>query len=392
MSPYDVVIPLFNGAETIPVVIDGLRRQTQRPRSIILVDDGSTDGAREALATACDLTVVGHPGKGANAARAFGVSRSTAPYVAVIDQDDAPCPWHFEALVRALDDDVMCAAAAGRPGAKPKAAEDLPDARAPSRTDVFDPWSLFPFYSQNPSALLIRRRALDQVGGWPTQFTGVADLYILLRLSERYPLRVCDRPSWWVVPRRASYSGSLRRSRPLFYFGQRALACRDALAHRVALTGSDDRSARRLDVHDAFEKLLACLVSGDHACADDGDVRLIATRLETEDQRYQATAFGSLRWHLEPLLRDRTVQERLFRFVVDRWPRSAPNTLVTFSQCMVPKLPGSVTTRAVLARPLRRQRWTPFILATKPRLARARAAIASAVGYRRTPRNLQAHT
>ena len=40
----DVVIPAFNEAQTIVLCLAGLLRQTLRPRRIILVDDGSTDG------------------------------------------------------------------------------------------------------------------------------------------------------------------------------------------------------------------------------------------------------------------------------------------------------------------------------------------------------------
>jgi len=40
----DVVIPAFNEAQTIVLCLAGLLRQTLRPRRVILVDDGSTDG------------------------------------------------------------------------------------------------------------------------------------------------------------------------------------------------------------------------------------------------------------------------------------------------------------------------------------------------------------
>jgi glycosyltransferase involved in cell wall biosynthesis len=40
----DVVIPAFNEAQTIVLCLAGLLRQTVRPRRVILVDDGSTDG------------------------------------------------------------------------------------------------------------------------------------------------------------------------------------------------------------------------------------------------------------------------------------------------------------------------------------------------------------
>lgn len=50
----DVVIPAFNEAETIVLCLASLLAQTLRPRRVILVDDGSTDGTLEAAKAFCD--------------------------------------------------------------------------------------------------------------------------------------------------------------------------------------------------------------------------------------------------------------------------------------------------------------------------------------------------
>ena len=50
----DVVIPAFNEAQTIVFCLAALMRQTLKPRQIILVDDGSTDGTIDSARLFCE--------------------------------------------------------------------------------------------------------------------------------------------------------------------------------------------------------------------------------------------------------------------------------------------------------------------------------------------------
>lgn len=50
----DVVIPAFNEADTIVLCLASLLRQTLRPRRVILVDDGSTDGTMDSAKAFCE--------------------------------------------------------------------------------------------------------------------------------------------------------------------------------------------------------------------------------------------------------------------------------------------------------------------------------------------------
>ncbi|HXW08888.1 MAG TPA: glycosyltransferase [Vicinamibacterales bacterium] len=50
----DVVIPAFNEADTIVLCLASLLRQTLRPRRVVLIDDGSTDGTIECARAFCE--------------------------------------------------------------------------------------------------------------------------------------------------------------------------------------------------------------------------------------------------------------------------------------------------------------------------------------------------
>jgi dolichyl-phosphate beta-glucosyltransferase len=97
MDALTVVIPLYDEVRRIDAGMAGLRRLREVwPASVeaILVDDGSTDGTADALATRLGpddrLVRVPHAGKGS--ALRHGVAASTAPRVLLTDVDWSVAP------------------------------------------------------------------------------------------------------------------------------------------------------------------------------------------------------------------------------------------------------------------------------------------------------------
>jgi glycosyltransferase involved in cell wall biosynthesis len=104
-APVAAIVPLFNGRRFIREAIGSILAQDPRPREIVVVDDGSTDGGGDLLAGYRDIRVVRQPNAGEAAARNRGIRESTAPLIAFLDQDDLWLPRKLALQVAALDAD-----------------------------------------------------------------------------------------------------------------------------------------------------------------------------------------------------------------------------------------------------------------------------------------------
>jgi glycosyltransferase involved in cell wall biosynthesis len=94
--PVSVVLPVRNGAATLPAVLNDLRAQTLRRWELVAVDDGSTDGTVELLRNAArgDDRILLHaqPSRGIVAALQHGCAVARGKFIARMDADDAMTP------------------------------------------------------------------------------------------------------------------------------------------------------------------------------------------------------------------------------------------------------------------------------------------------------------
>ena len=102
-----VVIPVRDRAGVVGRTLDSVAAQTLRPFSVVLVDNGSTDGTRAVLdrwqremsAVGPDVTVISEPRPGACAARNAGLAVVRTPWVMFFDSDDVMLPGHLARAV-----------------------------------------------------------------------------------------------------------------------------------------------------------------------------------------------------------------------------------------------------------------------------------------------------
>ncbi len=112
MISVDVIVPVFNSGGLLNEVLDSIDAQTRRPNSVIVVDDGSTDGAvAGAVAGRSNIVVIRQRNGGVSVSRNTGVAASRAEALLIVDHDDLLLPGSIECLVTAMESGVgvqMC--------------------------------------------------------------------------------------------------------------------------------------------------------------------------------------------------------------------------------------------------------------------------------------------
>ena len=97
-----VVVPLYNGQDTITSALASLATQTRRPDHVVVVDDGSTDdgaGLVEAWSPRLPLTLIRHASnRGLAATRCTAIDALDTDLIALLDADDVWLPDGLELL------------------------------------------------------------------------------------------------------------------------------------------------------------------------------------------------------------------------------------------------------------------------------------------------------
>jgi glycosyltransferase involved in cell wall biosynthesis len=98
-----VIIPVYNGEQYLAEAIESVLNQFYRPRQVIVVDDGSTDGsANVARRFSEHIQCYSQPNRGAAAARNLGIKNSKGSFLAFLDADDLWTPDKLKLQWQAL--------------------------------------------------------------------------------------------------------------------------------------------------------------------------------------------------------------------------------------------------------------------------------------------------
>ena len=112
-----VIVPVFNGADTLEPSVESLLGQTLDGLEIVLINDGSTDRSGELIdqlaARHTQILAIHNDGnQGVHETRLNGLRAATAPWIGFLDADDFARPDMFEKLLAAGEthnaDIVVC--------------------------------------------------------------------------------------------------------------------------------------------------------------------------------------------------------------------------------------------------------------------------------------------
>ena len=102
MALFSVVISVYNKAGHIENTLKSVLAQTVQNFEIIVVNDGSTDSSLDCINAFEDPRIIVYTttNKGAGAARNFGITKATSPYIALLDGDDYWHPHYLEDICK----------------------------------------------------------------------------------------------------------------------------------------------------------------------------------------------------------------------------------------------------------------------------------------------------
>ena len=183
-----VVMSVCNGSAYLPQAVESILAQSWCDFEFIIIDDGSTDGTLDILRTYeskdTRIHVVSRENTGLTRALNEGISRARGQFIARMDADDIAEPSRLDLQIGYLQAQPECVAVGCSllltdPDGDPLAEEESPLTHDQIVAKLRCGIGSLP----HPTAV-IRRDALNSVGGYRESFLCAQDLDLWLRLAE----------------------------------------------------------------------------------------------------------------------------------------------------------------------------------------------------------------
>jgi glycosyltransferase involved in cell wall biosynthesis len=245
-----VVIPSHNRRHTLERALQSVCEQTSAVDETILVDDGSTDGSHELVAERFPrVRIIRQPNSGVSAARNRGIEAASGDWIALLDSDDC---WLPQKIAR------IRAAWQGDPEQVLIHSDEIWIRRGvrvnPMHKHRKSGGWIFrhclPLCAISPSAAVIRKSTLLELGLFDESLPACEDYDLWLRLCHRYPVLYIDEA---LIVKYGGHDDQLsRRYAAMDRFRVRAL---HGLLQREQLQPGDYRAALD-ELRDRLEILL----------------------------------------------------------------------------------------------------------------------------------------
>lgn len=215
-----IVLPTYNRCRLVCRAIDSILDQSYRAYELIVVDDGSTDATGDRLARYGDrITVIKQANRGVSAARNTGIQSASGEFIALLDSDDV---WLAQKLERQIDFFRTC------PQAMICQTEEIwirngvrvnPGKRHKKHSGMIFEKTL-PLCLVSPSAVMMRKSLIDEVGLFDESLPACEDYDLWLRISWKYPVYLIDTP---LIIKHGGHADQLSRMPELDKYRIRAL-------------------------------------------------------------------------------------------------------------------------------------------------------------------------
>jgi glycosyltransferase involved in cell wall biosynthesis len=183
------IIPVYNGKKYLREAIDSVINQTLKPIELIIIDDGSSDGSIDILkniTSPFNISVITQKNAGQAAARNRGITAAQGDFIALLDQDDAWYPNHLEVLAKEFDGNELLGWSYSNVDECDQRGRLLKKGLLNYIIADHPKIDVERMLSEDlhilPSATLIRKKALFEIGLFDERFSGYEDDDLFVRL------------------------------------------------------------------------------------------------------------------------------------------------------------------------------------------------------------------
>ncbi|MEB3342545.1 glycosyltransferase [Okeania sp.] len=196
MSLISVIIPAYNSEKTIQETIESVIKQTFSDWELIIINDDSQDRTVEVVSQIKDprIKLFSYQNAGAPASRNRGFNNSVGQFIAFLDADDLWTPDKLESQLNALQSHPEAAVAYSWTDYIDKSGNLIKHGgRVVFNGDVYSELLVRNFL-ENGSNPLIKREAINDIGGFDESLKGGQDWELYLRLGKKYHFVAVEKP------------------------------------------------------------------------------------------------------------------------------------------------------------------------------------------------------
>lgn len=194
MAKISIIIPTYNRAHVLSRAIDSVLSQSFEDYELIIVDDGSDDETKDLVIQYGDkIKYFFTKQKGVSAARNLGIKESSGEWIALLDSDDEWLSNKLEKQVQFIESNPEVPLVHGeeiwiRNGKR---------VNPRNKHKKFGGWifeKCIPLCVISPSASLIKKDILLQLGGFDERFPVCEDYDLWLKLTAKFPVGFIEDP------------------------------------------------------------------------------------------------------------------------------------------------------------------------------------------------------